>query len=627
MFLPVKWRRNMKERLKGLTRVYKDLSIKRKLLLTLYIQIFIPLILIGYMSYKISTDIIQEKSMAYSQDILHMIQLRLKDYAHNLKVISQDLIYDRKIYSVLEKDSNPLYYDEKNEEGDALIEYEDDDTVNNILKKIIQARNEIQAISFVSSTGKNYSFDNNSKKSSIKDIAPYDKILGKARKAKGEVVWYLDCKGKVVENIYMARTIYNEDNFVDEIGLMVILVKKEFLESVYQDLETKNMHNVSILSENNELIVSRNPDSTYLSDIDFKDIKKPVIDKKAGLIISYVSINEPGWKVITYISLKDMNREINLLREWIVLFSIISVLILSIIGTIIAIDFINPINKLVKGMQKIQKGESDVHVEVDRKDELGFLSKTFNKMSAEIHHLVNWIYREQITRKEAEIKALQSQINPHFLFNTLESINWMAQLNNVPEISETVSELSSLMEASIGRDDKLITIEEEFNYADKYISLIKRRFEDRIEFKKEVEKETLKVKIPRLLIQPLIENAVYHGVESCREKGIINLNTILEDQVVVIEVIDNGMGIDRDDLEQLNDKLAMSNDAYFKSLASKKNKSIGIENVNRRIKLFYGENYGLQIESEPGSYTKVIVRIPLYSSEKREGYYVQGIDS
>lgn len=127
-------------------------------------------------------------------------------------------------------------------------------------------------------------------------------------------------------------------------------------------------------------------------------------------------------------------------------------------------------------MKKVQAGEGNVSVKVDREDELGFLNKTFNEMSGEIHHLVNWVYREQLTRKEAELKALQSQINPHFLFNTLEAINWMAQLNNVPEISSTVSDLSDLMEAGIGRDDRLITIEEEFTYADKYISLQKRRF-------------------------------------------------------------------------------------------------------------------------------------------------------
>jgi two-component system sensor histidine kinase YesM len=249
-------------------------------------------------------------------------------------------------------------------------------------------------------------------------------------------------------------------------------------------------------------------------------------------------------------------------------------------------------------------------------------------MSSEINHLVNWVYREQLTRKEAELKALQSQINPHFLFNTLEAINWLAQLNNVPEISSTVSDLSDLMEGSIGRDDRLITIKEEFTYADKYISLQKRRFGDRIELVKNIQPEVNSIKIPRLLIQPLIENAVYHGIERIRGKGIITLNAEKLEDCVSIEVIDNGAGMEREDLEQLNARLSMDNDTYFKSLSDKRSKSIGIENVNRRIKLFYGENYGLKIESEAGRYTKAVVMIPFkISADGGEGYYVQSSDN
>ena len=238
-------------------------------------------------------------------------------------------------------------------------------------------------------------------------------------------------------------------------------------------------------------------------------------------------------------------------------------------------------------------------------------------MTKEIDHLVNRIYREQLTRKDAEIKALQSQINPHFLFNTLESINWMAQLNNVPEISETVSALSSLMEISIGRDDRLITIEEEFTYIDNYILILKKRFEDRITLEKNIQSEVMDIKIPRLLIQPLIENAVYHGLERSRNKGVIKLNAQISGDEVLIEVVDNGLGIEKDELEMINDKLSMDNETYFRSMESNGKKSIGIDNVNRRIKLLYGEEYTLRLESVPGEYTKVIVHIPYSKSDSR----------
>jgi len=224
---------------------------------------------------------------------------------------------------------------------------------------------------------------------------------------------------------------------------------------------------------------------------------------------------------------------------------------------------------------------------------------------------------------------LQSQINPHFLFNTLEAINWMAQLNNVPEISETVSDLSDLMEASIGRDDRLITLEEEFQYADKYISLQKRRFGDKIELIKNVQPDVLGIEIPRLLIQPLIENAVYHGIERNRGRGTITLNAYRDKKgCLCVEVIDNGAGMEPEELEELNARLTLDNNAYFRGLGGNRRKSIGIENVNRRIKLFYGEQYGLKMESMVGEFTKVTIRIPCeVNMDNREGFYVQGSDS
>lgn len=609
----------MKRSLKNLLKFYRDLPIRRKLVLVLYIQILVPLILVGYLSYRNSENIIKEKSTDYSRDILNMIQLRLNDYTNNLTIISQDLLYDNKIYNVLKSSAV---------EVDRLSTYEYENEINSLLKKVVLSRTEIQSICLVTNSGSYFYADNNSKNVSIRRILPYEQILESARKGEGKPIWYVDADKRMVKNIYLARTVYNRDNYREN-GLLVLLINKDFLDSVYQGL-TGNLKNIAIVSGNNEQIASRNPDDAYIFSDTLMDTlvedKGEKLDEKAGLFVSYVSLKNPDWKVVAYVTLDELYKDAYALRRNLVVLSIISVLLLSVLNAFIAVDFVKPINKLVKGMKKVQKGESNVYVHEDRKDELGFLNTTFNEMSSEINHLVNWVYREQLTRKEAELKALQSQINPHFLFNTLEAINWMAHLNNVPEISSTVSDLSDLMEASIGRDDRLITVEEEFTYADKYISLLKRRFENRIELVRNVSEDVLGIKIPRLLIQPLVENAVYHGLEKTRSKGVITLNAAKTDGILAIEVVDNGTGMGKDELDALNERLSMDNNTYFKTLSEKKLKSIGIENVNRRIKLFYGENYGLQIDSVQGQYTKVTVRIPDDTGKAGEGFYVQGAD-
>ncbi|UZQ85544.1 sensor histidine kinase [Thermoclostridium stercorarium] len=600
-----------------IVRFYKNLSIKKKLLLAFYIQIIIPMIFMGFLSYRNFAETINRMSMNYARDLLQMIELRFEDFLTNLSVISQDLLYDKTIYNALIS----KYIE------DPILDYEIDNEISNTMKKIILSRPEVQAIAVVGNNGKFYYADDNSSTSSIKNILPYEKVLEKARKAQGKVTWYTDSSNGVVNYIYLVRTIYHQDTF-EEIGLQAILVDKDFIKTVFDGL-TRSMQNIVILSDGYDLIAARNSDSGYFIDGTsfgrLENERDSKIDRNINALVSYITVSGTGWKVITYVPLNVLYRDAYALRRNLLLLCIVTAIILSAFNLAIAMSFINPINRLVKGMKMVQKDNRIVYIDDEREDEIGFLNKTFNEMSREINHLVNWVYREQITRKEAELKALQAQINPHFLFNTLESINWMAMLNNVPEISEAVTDLSDLLEASIGRGDRLITVEEEFMYSDKYISIIKRRFEDKIEFRKEILNGAGKIKIPRLLIQPLVENAVYHGIDKLRGKGEILLKAYLEGERLVIIVMDTGPGIDSAELDALNRRLSMDNDTYFKNLSTEKRQSIGIENVNRRIKLFYGDNYGLKIESEKGKYTRVIVNIPA-NVESAEGYYVQGND-
>ncbi len=601
--------------------IYRNISIKKKLLLVLYIQILIPLVFIGFFSYKSSEQIITSKSMSYSKDILSLIELRLQDTIRNLNIISQDLCNDQRIYAALINDDNNSI--------SKLNDYEVASQLNNVFLNAAMTRTEIESMCIVTNRKRIFNYDNDPNGSNLKSIVNENYTRIKNSAEEGKAIWFFNSRDGVVQNSYLIRMIYNRDTY-KEIGMLVIQINKESLDLVLQGLESEVMQNTTILSEDNDVILYKNKAALdkYVKLI--KGVgydKNSFIDKRNSIFVAHTSLSEPKWRIVTYIPLKQLYLDVVDHRNRIILLCIGSIMLLSVVSIFMSFDMIKPINQLVKAMKGMNINNiSDSFIDIERRDELGFLHKTFNTMAKEIDHLVTWIYREQITRKEAELKALQSQINPHFLFNTLESINWMAQLNNVPEISETVSDLSTLMEASIGRDDRLITIEEEFIYIDKYIALLKRRFEDRITLSKEVDPKVLYLKIPRLLIQPLIENAVYHGVENSRGQGIITLTANIREDLLIIEVIDNGTGISSEDILKLKSGLEMDNDTYFKTLGNKKNKSIGIDNVNRRIKLFYGEKYGIKIESRINIYTKVSVTLPAQSLNK-EGYYVQSANN
>lgn len=592
----------MKNILNKLKFFYKNTSIKNKLLLLFYIQIVIPLFFISYTSYQKSAEIIEQKSIGYSQDILKMIELRFNDLSSSMQALTLELLYDNRVYGALSND----------EVEDNITIYNRASEIRNILRQTTLSRGEIQSICLVTKNRRFYSFDSDNGKARIEIMLPYESAVKAAKEGRGQLVWFLEKVDGKVSNIYVTRMVYDRDKYT-EIGLIAVNIKKEYLESVYTDLSRESAKHISILSEDNEEIVEETENSAFLGDFVEKQIQGKRgfdIDKKAGMLVSYVQLRDPNWKIVYHMPLKVLYKEIDTLRRWTVVILVYGFIILSALSVFTSVDIINPINKLVEGMKKVEKGNKHEDIELDRNDELGYLSKSFNRMSKRIDNLVNRIYKEEIALKEAEIKALQAQINPHFLFNTLENINWMAQLNGVPEISNTVSALAKLIDGSIGRGDRTISLREEMEYIDNYITILKNRYEDRLEVIRNLDEELMNVKIPRLLIQPLVENAIKHGIGKSRRKGIITLNAYRKDKHIVFEVIDNGMGMTEEELKLLNQKLRENDIANKGNSSDTSRKSIGLENVNKRIKLLYGNSYGVEIESVYDEYTKAVVRIP-----------------
>ena len=596
-------------------KLLKRISIRKRLLLLFSIQILIPLLFMGTMLYRTSRDIIQNKSIDYTEDLLKMIELRIEDFSNNVKVASQDILYDRVVYEILAKDSeNKL---------ENLKSYEDVYAVNNILRKACLSREEIQSIALISNYQNYYTYDSNIGRASIEQLVPYEKMKTVALKAGGEAVWFLDLNEKGdVKNLYITRSIYDISNY-EEIGLMAILIRKEALERVYGDLSTEFMQSIAIVSDSGEWIIGSGEGTTELQntyeEVDFEG-KNHVVDDERRILLSFNKLEEPEWRILAEISVDKLNEDLYAFRTYFLIIIGATLLILSVLSIFFAMDILTPIKRLVHGMKTMQESKTHDEIVVDRQDELGYLSQCFNDMSREIDILVNRVYKEQLTRKEAEIKTLQAQINPHFLFNTLESINWMARLNSVDEISEMVTALSALMEAGIGRGGPLVTIKEEIEFVESYILIMKNRYGERLNFNKSIDSSLLGIKVPKLLLQPLVENAIYHGVDKFRKQGKVYLIIRKIDQRVEIEVLDNGQGMTETEIQELNKNLNEGSDAYL--FSNNSGMGIGLKNVNRRIKLFYGAEYGIRVESIYEEYMKVVVTIPVVGIQKGVEDYV-----
>ncbi len=309
-----------------------------------------------------------------------------------------------------------------------------------------------------------------------------------------------------------------------------------------------------------------------------------------------------GWKSYSVIPLEGLFPQSQALNS-----SIWLVVLGSAIGSAAVIAFLvyamaRPIKRLSKAMGQVQKGDFAVRVPGDSKDEIGKLTKSFNYMLDEINILIKQVYQEKIAQKNAEIQALQAQINPHFLYNTLDSVNWMLIDREEYDISDIIISLGELMRYSIEDENAFVPLKREVEYVLCYLKIQKNRLEDRLEYSVDAQENLMEERVPKLILQPIIENAITHGIEPRNQKGTIHICIEDQGEAMIISVEDNGMGMNPDQLKGLRDETS--------DTEKEGHRGIGIRNVDRRIRLHYGEQYGVSVESLYGKGTLVRLRIP-----------------
>ena len=267
-----------------------------------------------------------------------------------------------------------------------------------------------------------------------------------------------------------------------------------------------------------------------------------------------------------------------------------------------------PIKRLHDVTSTITKDDLKVLVTRENADEITELGLSFNIMIGRIRELLDSQMKEQESLKKAELRALQAQINPHFLYNTLDTIIWMAETQQTEQVVQLVSALSSFFRISLSKGRDWISIGEEIERTRNYLTIQKMRYRDILDFRIDVDPAVANNTILKLILQPLVENALYHGIKNKRNGGIISIRASQNgDGEIVLEVEDNGVGMTQDKLERV--RAQISEDSEEIRLET----GFGIDNVNKRIRLYYGRQYGLSIASEAGIGTCVTLVIPAKS--------------
>lgn len=324
--------------------------------------------------------------------------------------------------------------------------------------------------------------------------------------------------------------------------------------------------------------------------------------KDTSYIVTYNYIQFCDWILINTIKKSDAFN-LNTLYMMFFFINLIFFLIMSaILYLFLKNRIFNPIESLAKNMKSSNLEKNlDTKIIYDKDDEIGFLVNSYNKMKNRINYLININYKNALEHKELELQQLQNQINPHFIYNTLESIHMMAEINDDIETSTMAEYFGEIIRYSMNRRINTVTLKEELKIIDNYIYLQKIRFDQLFTIENMVSDELLSCEIIKMIIQPLIENAIYHGLSECSGNGKIIIQGSKVNNNLLLTISDNGIGIPEEKLQDLNDYINDKNHNF---------NGIALRNINKRLKLNYGENYGLEIFSIEGNGTSMVLTLP-----------------
>ena len=306
-----------------------------------------------------------------------------------------------------------------------------------------------------------------------------------------------------------------------------------------------------------------------------------------------------GWSLVQTVSVKEFNKEMN---HQIVLAAGIVLLVLGIsLGFVwyVTSRIAYPAKELMESMKTLAKDNEYPRVKIVSNDEIGMIGLEYNKMAENIETLIEKVYKMELTQKQAELEFLQMQINPHFLYNALDTISWMALAKGNMDVSEMTIALAELLRATI-KKESFITLREEMNTVKDYLLIQQERFGDKISAEYFVEEDAYSCMMPNFILQPVIENAIIHGLEPKIEKGKLSINISIQDEFLTFLVEDNGVGMDETEILDL----------YKKCRENNTKQSIGLKNVYRRLLLCYGESSMLKIESKKEQGTRISFLIP-----------------
>ena len=434
----------------------------------------------------------------------------------------------------------------------------------------------------------------------------------------GKPIFFTDVSGGLRgygKNFYSyARAIYDIHEMDKLIGYEQLHIRKT---DILQLMSNENLveNNEFYLLEKEKIVLSTEKEKVEknvfgrgaLSKLEMSGKSGAIVIESDQTLVTYYNLSYPAeWTLVNVISLAEVQKENQLVGQVVVVTVIMAAILSGIMAFLLSRSVIRPIKTVEASMKNIEEEKFKTISSEGGYREITSLVEGFNRMSIHLDDLVNQIYVAQIKERDAQINAMQAYINPHFLYNTLDTICWMSRMENAYETCHLLESLSKFFRLSIADAGKITTVERELEHIENYIKIQECRHADMIEFYIEKEEKLLRYKTIRFVLQPLVENAIAHGIEQTGENGKVKIEVKEVQGALVFIVSDDGVGEDVEKLESLLKH-------YEGGL-----KGMGLSNVNDRIKLYFGEKWGVYFEKNEPKGIRVIIKQPLiFEEEKR----------
>lgn len=594
--------------IKGISGIFGDLKIQTKLLVcfgTVFVLFIVFIIAVFYLT---SVSILKIEAVNYSSLYIRQLNENLNTYANELERLTLMTYADTHVQSILSKDIK----------SETSIEQKNNtDYIENFLFNIYSLKPDIINITLIGENGMMYSEGITRYSTPMDDRSKYD-WYAEAVANPARLLVYTDLKNensldtlRGEKTVSVIKQIRNTE--LDRlVGVVRIDVQYDKVMDLVKRAGKSSSMEIVILNKGYGIVFDPYDTVKTLNIPRFADVFKKILDEKNGSIqanikegsqtVVFSTSSYTGWIAIGIISNEILFEKATNVRNFSIAAAVVSVIVIVIICMLIAMGITNPLKRLRVSMKKFADGDFDVKVNPAFKDEIGDIGRSFNKMVVKIKELINREYFLEIKGKEAELKALQAQINPHFLYNTLEALRMKAVVNGDRDAAEMAKKLSKFFRLNIIGGSEVVKIREELEHVSYYLDIQNIRYNNRFTYVEDVEENVLDARILKLTLQPLIENAIFHGLEPKVGQCLIILRGRMQENSIIIEIIDNGVGMGGTELNGLKEAL--------ENTSASNNLGLGILNVHNRIKYHFGEEYGLNITSEPDKGTIVEIHIP-----------------